>query len=274
MRIAVIQGPNLNLLGIRDQNMYGPLGLDDIHEQMQQTANDNQVEIEFFQSNLEGEIVDRIQECLGEFDGIIINPAAYSHTSIAIKDALEAVRIPAIEVHISNIYRREEYRQKSITASSCTGVVSGLGPLGYQLALISIIQMLSAVRSEQEQAMQAESAKPQMQQQAQQPIQEPIQQPVPQQAPAPINEQQLYEQQQAQIAAQQQQLANQQAELMAQQQQLANQQPVMQQPIQQAPAQHVQASPVEQESQFIGETPEQEPSVKDELRSQLQEEQN
>jgi 3-dehydroquinate dehydratase-2 len=274
MRIAVIQGPNLNLLGIRDQNIYGPIGLDTIHEQMQQTANDNQVEVEFFQSNLEGELVDRIQECLGEFDGIIINPAAYSHTSIAIKDALEAVRIPAIEVHISNIYRREEYRQKSITASSCTGVVSGLGPLGYQLALISIIQMLSSIKSEQEQAEQQQQAiqeatHTQMQQPAQQPIQEPLQQ----QAPAPMNEQQLYEQQQAQIAAQQQQLANQQAELMAKQQQLSNQQVA---PVQQLQAQQPiqQPAPVEQESQFVGDTTQQDSSVKDELRSQLQEEQN
>ncbi len=108
MKIAVIQGPNLNMLGVREQHIYGPMTLEQIHEQMKSSAQQNNVELEFFQSNLEGEIVDKIQECLGEVDGIIINPAAYSHTSIAIKDALSAVSLPVVEVHISNIYKREE----------------------------------------------------------------------------------------------------------------------------------------------------------------------
>ena len=88
MKIAVIQGPNLNMLGVREQNVYGPMKLEDIHTQMKNVAQQNGFEIEFFQSNLEGEIVDRIQECMGDADGIIINPAAYTHTSIAIRDAL------------------------------------------------------------------------------------------------------------------------------------------------------------------------------------------
>ncbi|PHO09333.1 type II 3-dehydroquinate dehydratase [Malaciobacter canalis] len=150
MKIAVIQGPNLNMLGVREQHIYGPMTLEQIHEQMKASAQQNNVELEFFQSNLEGEIVDKIQECLGEVDGIIINPAAYSHTSIAIKDALSAVSLPVVEVHISNIYKREEFRQKSITAGSSTGVISGFGPFGYHLALISLMQIVSEVKAVQE----------------------------------------------------------------------------------------------------------------------------
>ncbi len=100
-------------------------------------------ELEFFQSNLEGEIIDRVQECLGTVDGILINPAAYSHTSIGIKDALSAVNLPTVEVHISNIYKREDYRQKSITAGASTGIISGFGPFGYHLGLISLTQIIS-----------------------------------------------------------------------------------------------------------------------------------
>lgn len=153
MKIAVIQGPNLNMLGIREQHIYGPMSLDQIHEQMKGSASQNGVELEFFQSNLEGEIIDRVQECLGTVDGILINPAAFSHTSIGIKDALSAVNLPTVEVHISNIYKREEYRQKSITASASTGVISGFGPFGYHMGLIALTQIVSevkAVESEQE----------------------------------------------------------------------------------------------------------------------------
>ena len=147
MKIAVIQGPNLNMLGIREQHIYGPMSLDQIHEQLKGAASQNGVEVEFFQSNLEGEIVDRIQECLGTVDGIMINPAAYSHTSIAIKDALSAVAMPVVEVHISNIYKREEFRQKSITAGASTGVISGFGPFGYHMGLIALMQIISEVKA-------------------------------------------------------------------------------------------------------------------------------
>ena len=150
MKIAVIQGPNLNMLGVREQNIYGPMSLDQIHEQMKGSAEQNGLELEFFQSNLEGEIVDKIQECLGTVDGIIINPAAYSHTSIAIRDALSAVSLPTVEVHISNIYKREEFRQKSITAASSTGVIAGFGPFGYHLAIISLTQILNEIKAMQE----------------------------------------------------------------------------------------------------------------------------
>ena len=147
MKIAVIQGPNLNMLGHREQNIYGPMTLEQIHEQMTGTASQNNIELDFFQSNLEGEIVDKIQECLGTVDGIIINPAAYSHTSIAIRDALAAVAMPTVEVHISNIYKREEFRQKSVTAASSTGVVAGFGPFGYHMGLIALTQILSEINA-------------------------------------------------------------------------------------------------------------------------------
>jgi len=163
MKIAVIQGPNLNMLGIREQNIYGPMTLEQIHEQMKGSASQNNIELEFFQSNLEGEIVDKIQECLGTVDGIIINPAAYSHTSIAIADAISAVSIPVVEVHISNIYKREEFRQKSITAKSSLGVITGFGPFGYHMGLIALTQILN----EMEAAKQHQIAQQQAQAQAQ-----------------------------------------------------------------------------------------------------------
>jgi len=157
MKIVVIQGPNLNLLGHREQNIYGPMKLEEIHTQMEAIAKQNNMEIEFFQSNLEGEIVDRVQECIGDADGIIINPAAYTHTSIAIRDAIAAAAMPAVEVHISNIHRREEFRQKSLTAPVCTGQISGFGPFGYHLAMISMTQILGEIAA-QKQAQAAAQA--------------------------------------------------------------------------------------------------------------------
>ena len=154
MKVVVIQGPNLNLLGHREQNIYGVMKLEEIHTQMENIAKQNGMEIEFFQSNLEGEIVDRVQECIGEADGIIINPAAYTHTSIAIRDAIAAAALPVVEVHISNIHRREEFRQKSLTAPVCTGQISGFGPFGYHLAMISMTQILGEI-SAQQQAQEA-----------------------------------------------------------------------------------------------------------------------
>lgn len=153
MKIVVIQGPNLNMLGVREQQVYGPMRLEQIHAQMKDIATQNGIEIEFYQSNLEGELVDRIQECYGEADGIIINPAAYTHTSIAIRDAIAAVNMPTIEVHISNIYRREEFRQKSMTAPVCTSSIIGFGPFGYHLAMMGMMQIFSeiaAIRQAQE----------------------------------------------------------------------------------------------------------------------------
>ncbi|HIP46436.1 MAG TPA: type II 3-dehydroquinate dehydratase [Campylobacterales bacterium] len=146
MKIQVIQGPNLNMLGVREQNVYGPMKLEDIHSQMKAYAEQSKMEIDFFQSNLEGEIVDKIQECLGDADGIIINPAAYTHTSIAIRDAIKAVAIPTIETHISNVYAREEFRQKSLIAPVCAGQVTGFGPFSYHMSMVGMVQILQEIQ--------------------------------------------------------------------------------------------------------------------------------
>lgn len=150
MKIMVIQGPNINMLGNREPELYGRMSMDDIHEQMKLVADQVEFDIEFFQSNLEGEIVDKIQECLGDSHGIIINPAAYSHTSIAIRDALAAVRLPVIEIHITNLARREEFRQKSLIAPMCAGQIMGFGAYGYHMAMIGMIEMLNNIKAMQE----------------------------------------------------------------------------------------------------------------------------
>jgi 3-dehydroquinate dehydratase-2 len=165
MKIVVIQGPNLNMLGKREKNIYGPMKLEDIHGQMKAFADQNKLEIEFFQSNLEGEIVDHIQECDGTADGIIINPAAYTHTSIAIRDAISAIQLPTLEVHLSNIHQREEFRHKSLIAPVCAGQILGMGPFGYHLAMVGMTQILSEV-SAMKQAQQAQQAKAKVQAQA------------------------------------------------------------------------------------------------------------
>ena len=134
-KILVINGPNLNLLGTREPEIYGRLTLNDIGTQLKNKAEQLKVEIECFQSNCEGEIVDKIGLAKNKFDAIIINPAAYTHTSVAIRDAISAVDIATIEVHISNIYSREEFRHKSFIAPVCVGQISGLGIDGYLLAL-------------------------------------------------------------------------------------------------------------------------------------------
>lgn len=158
MKIVVIQGPNLNMLGVREQQIYGSMKLEHIHAQMKDFATKNGVEIEFFQSNLEGELVDKIQECYGDADGIIINAAAYTHTSIAIRDAISAVNLPAIEVHISNIYRREEFRKINMIAPVCTSSIVGFGPFGYHLAMVGMLQFMSDIEVAREAQKQAESA--------------------------------------------------------------------------------------------------------------------
>jgi 3-dehydroquinate dehydratase-2 len=159
MKVVVIQGPNLNMLGVREQHIYGPMKLEQIHDQMKHFAKENGLKVEFFQSNLEGEIVDRIQECMGDAQGIIINPAAYSHTSIAIRDALAGVGIPAIEVHLTNIHAREEFRRRSLTAEVCAGVIAGVGPFGYHLAMIGIAQIMNEIRAAREAQKKAQPPK-------------------------------------------------------------------------------------------------------------------
>ena len=159
MKIVVIQGPNLNMLGVREQNIYGPMKLEQIHAQMKDVAEQNGVEIEFFQSNLEGEMVDKIQECYGEAQGIILNAAAYTHTSIAIRDAISAVSIPTIEVHISNIHRREEFRKENMIAPVCASSVVGFGPFGYHLAMMGMLQIMNEMKAAQEAQQKAQAAK-------------------------------------------------------------------------------------------------------------------
>lgn len=140
MKLLVIHGPNINLLGTREPETYGALTMQEINTRLENLAKQHKVELEFFQSNIEGEIVTRIQESKN-FAGIIINPAAYTHTSVAIRDALAAIKIPAIEVHISNIYKREEFRHTSLTAPMCLGQISGFGAKSYELALMSFIDL-------------------------------------------------------------------------------------------------------------------------------------
>lgn len=160
MKILVIQGPNLNLLGHRDPRIYGPLTLDQIHENMNTFAKQNNIQLEFFQSNFEGEIVDKLQECVGgEYDGVLINPAAYAHTSIAIADAIIACGVPVVEVHISNIFAREDYRQKSYTAAVCAGVVVGFGAYGYHMGLIALGQIITEVQAFKAQEAQQNAKK-------------------------------------------------------------------------------------------------------------------
>ena len=142
MNILVINGPNLNLLGEREKDNYGEITLETINAQLRELAVSLGVGIEFFQSNTEGAIVDKIQSAKGVFDGIIINPAAYTHTSIALRDALLAVKIPAVEVHLSNIHAREEFRQHSYTAGVCIGQIAGFKKDSYALALRAIVNYL------------------------------------------------------------------------------------------------------------------------------------
>lgn len=139
MKILIINGPNLNLLGRRQPEIYGHVSFEAYLEEMRAQFTD--VELDYFQSNSEGEIVSAIQKtCYPErcCDGIVINPGAYAHYSYAIADALSSVEIPAVEVHISNIHAREEFRHRSVTASSCRGVIAGLGLAGYFLAVESL----------------------------------------------------------------------------------------------------------------------------------------
>lgn len=137
MKITIINGPNLNLLGKREPDIYGHQDFESFFKQVK--TNFSSVDIEYFQSNIEGEIVGKIQEKGFDHDGIILNAGGYTHTSVAISDAIAAVKAPVVEVHISNIYAREEFRHKSIISKECIGMISGLGLEGYLLALTYLI---------------------------------------------------------------------------------------------------------------------------------------
>lgn len=140
--IAVLNGPNLNMLGLRQPEVYGAATLDDVEALCAEAADELGLAIDFRQTNAEGELVGWVQECRGRAAGIVINPAAYTHTSIALMDALLSVELPVIEVHISNIHRRESFRHHSYVSRVAVGVIAGLGVRGYTLALQAMAAML------------------------------------------------------------------------------------------------------------------------------------
>jgi len=140
--IILINGPNLNLLGKREQSQYGSITFEELKKTCQEHSKKIGANIEFFQSNLEGEIVEKIQQSIKSFDGIIINAAGYTHTSVSIRDALNIFKKPKIELHISNIYKREEFRQKSLISDQVNGIICGLGSYGYILAINAMQELL------------------------------------------------------------------------------------------------------------------------------------
>lgn len=142
LRILVLHGPNLNLLGKREQSLYGHVSLKDINDSIAKVAEEECVHVEARQSNHEGELVSWIQDAHDRFDAIVLNPAAYTHTSLAIRDAVAAVAIPTIEVHLTNIYAREEFRHRSCVAAVALGQISGFGPEGYLLGIKAAIEHL------------------------------------------------------------------------------------------------------------------------------------
>jgi len=142
-KILVIHGPNLNLLGQREVEVYGHITLDELNHRLEKFAEEEGFFVETYQSNSEGDLVTKIQEARGRFDGLVINPAAYTHTSVAIRDALAAVSLPVVEVHLTNIYRREEFRHKSLTAPLAKGIISGFGVSSYLLGLRAMLEEIS-----------------------------------------------------------------------------------------------------------------------------------
>ena len=143
MRILVINGPNLNLLGKREPDVYGSFTLDTINGRISALAAELGVEVSFFQSNHEGELVQKIQDAMGVFQAIVINPGAYTHTSVALRDAISSTGIPTVETHISNIYRREEFRKHSYISGVAVGQITGFGPDSYLLALRAAVSYAS-----------------------------------------------------------------------------------------------------------------------------------
>ncbi len=140
--IIIINGPNINLLGDRDKSIYGNETYEELLDRCKAEASIKKINIDFYQSNIEGELVNKIQESRNVYDGMIINAAAFTHTSIAIRDALSLFKKPSIELHISNIYKREKFRQKSLISDVVTGIICGLGTSGYILAINSIYEII------------------------------------------------------------------------------------------------------------------------------------
>ncbi|MBC7343620.1 MAG: type II 3-dehydroquinate dehydratase [Clostridia bacterium] len=140
MRILIVNGPNLNLLGHREPDIYGSTSLEEINRSLAQLAAAEGVEVEFVQSNHEGDIIDTLHQAQGRFDWVIINPGALAHYSLALRDAIKAISIPTIEVHLSNIYAREGFRHQSVISDAVVGQITGLGIIGYKLALMAAIR--------------------------------------------------------------------------------------------------------------------------------------
>jgi 3-dehydroquinate dehydratase-2 len=147
MHVLVINGPNLGLLGTRQPDVYGAQTLDEMMEALRAHAGGKGVELECFQSDIEGEIVARIGSSRGTFDAIIINPAAYTHTSVAIRDAISGVDLPCVEVHLSNTHAREEFRHQSLTAPVCVGQIMGFGSIGYRMALDGLVDRVAGTKA-------------------------------------------------------------------------------------------------------------------------------
>jgi len=147
MRILVLHGPNLNLLGQREPEVYGFLTLQQINAALEQLATELGCTLSFVQSNSEGGLIDAIHAARGSFDAILINPAAYTHTSVALRDAMAAVELPFVEVHLSNIYKREEFRHHSVIAPMCVGQISGFGDYSYILGLLALLETLEDSKS-------------------------------------------------------------------------------------------------------------------------------
>jgi 3-dehydroquinate dehydratase-2 len=141
-RILVLHGPNLNLLGTREPEVYGTTSLEEINGDLTTAAKDWGAEVEFFQSNHEGALIDRIQEAASWADGILINPGGLTHTSVSLRDALSAAGLPVVEIHLSNVFAREEFREHSFVSGIALGVISGFGPLGYRLGLEALLEHL------------------------------------------------------------------------------------------------------------------------------------
>lgn len=146
MRVLFLNGPNLNLLGQREPDVYGHATLADIEAKVRQRASTLGVEVEFRQSNLEGQLVDWIQQARGRFDVIVLNAAAYTHTSVALRDAIAAVGVPTIEIHLSNVHAREKFRQKSLIAPVCRGQITGFGQKSYLLALEASVDVNANIK--------------------------------------------------------------------------------------------------------------------------------
>ena len=140
--IIIINGPNINLLGDRDKSIYGKESYEELLNKCKSEASKKKVNVDFYQSNIEGELVTKIQDSIKLYDGMIINAAAFTHTSVAIRDALSLFKKPSIELHISNIYKREEFRHKSLISNVVTGIICGLGTYGYILAINSIYEII------------------------------------------------------------------------------------------------------------------------------------